>query len=934
MALGDGIRRNIKDVDPSERALLRDAIKELNHRFFPGTRTDSPPGGVSWWFKQDEIHQSTHVHGGPEFVPWHRIIVNRFEELIRQVNPQLSLHYWDFNDDPASLFTSNFMGSGSGEAGAPWKDEGFYDPDAGTSGHPLDRDATGNPFDPPTDISRSLNAGALLPISDISPGSAFGTVCPIMAINNDDDILSAVDYAELRVRLECVHNFAHGHIGGTLNDPHISFRDPVVFLVHSNVDRLFARWQTDPAHPERLEPTTVYGSESGDAELSENVEPWSTGVTTDSFGVDHITRPWSGPENQGVPFNYKHPSVVAPPCYDTNHSVNGLVEVMNVGTPPVILFNDIPEGETGARAASFRIWGCRDVTLQATAVAAPFSILLPASGLLSAPHEDALYTEARIWFGMTAPDPAALISDQNVTISCAETGQSFSFILRGSVIEKPTVATMLVLDQSGSMNDPAGTSGRNRLDVLKDAARAFAELLPAGDGVGIVRFDENAYNVDDATYPGLAINTIASDGDFDPQRISTIVAVNAHGAHGNTSVGDGVAKGRDYLNAIPAGTYQQKAMVVFTDGIQNEPQSIEDVAGSIDNRTFAIGLGNDMQVDTGALWDLTHATGGFLLLTGLLTDSIDDLFRTKKYFLQILSGVTNDDVVLDPNGYIGPGQTVHIPFHLNETDIQCTAILMWDYPVIDFMIETPSGALIDMASAAGLGITAKLSDSSGLYRFTLPVALGAGEQVGQWHVVLKINEDKYKKYTQKDDKRNFHGNSLAKNGARYSVQINTRSNLKMTVRVDQSDFTPGSVVKLKTVLTEYGIPIAHRAACVAEVTSPDGSRFDVPMTELVAGEFEAAFNTSLVGIYVIRFVVNGATLRGKTFTREQTRNAIAQRQKGTGGNSGTTNGGTQVGSNDGLTKAIAYCCRRSTLLMVVAIILLVVIVILLWKSML
>jgi len=34
MALGDGVRRNIASVDPSERAMLRDALLELNRRFF------------------------------------------------------------------------------------------------------------------------------------------------------------------------------------------------------------------------------------------------------------------------------------------------------------------------------------------------------------------------------------------------------------------------------------------------------------------------------------------------------------------------------------------------------------------------------------------------------------------------------------------------------------------------------------------------------------------------------------------------------------------------------------------------------------------------------------------------------------------------------------------------------------------------------------
>ena len=137
MALGDGIRRNIASVDPSERDLLRDAFIEMNKRFFPGTRTNSPSGGVSWWFKQDEIHQATHVHGGAEFLPWHRVICNRIEEMLRQIDPRLSLHYWNFNEDPAPLFTTPtddpvhyFMGSGSGSAGNPWLNAGYYVPGA------------------------------------------------------------------------------------------------------------------------------------------------------------------------------------------------------------------------------------------------------------------------------------------------------------------------------------------------------------------------------------------------------------------------------------------------------------------------------------------------------------------------------------------------------------------------------------------------------------------------------------------------------------------------------------------------------------------------------------------------------------------------------------------------------------------------------------
>src|SRR5690242_17806155 len=69
MALGDGIRRNIAHVDPDERAMLRDAILEMHRRFYPGNRDDTPPGGVSWWFKQDEIHQRRMCMAGRSSCP-------------------------------------------------------------------------------------------------------------------------------------------------------------------------------------------------------------------------------------------------------------------------------------------------------------------------------------------------------------------------------------------------------------------------------------------------------------------------------------------------------------------------------------------------------------------------------------------------------------------------------------------------------------------------------------------------------------------------------------------------------------------------------------------------------------------------------------------------------------------------------------------------
>src|SRR5215469_8969435 len=295
MALGDGIRRNIAQVEPTERTALRDAIIEMHHRFYPGLREDTPPGHVSWWFKQDEIHQATHVHGGPEFLPWHRELTNRFEALIREINPLLSLHYWDFKEDPRALpnanlgggntgvlnlFDPNFMGSPGlpedqimrpedGQIGDPWLTAGFYDPLAGTSDHPPDREVTSNPADPPKFVTRPSNYPGPAPSPLITPGDGGAWTAA-----RENQLLALVNYGPgaatnpgpfdprqfFRTVWEEIHNLAHGYFADI--SPHNAFRDPFVYLLHSNVDRVFAMWQCDPNHPERLDPNRVYGGES------------------------------------------------------------------------------------------------------------------------------------------------------------------------------------------------------------------------------------------------------------------------------------------------------------------------------------------------------------------------------------------------------------------------------------------------------------------------------------------------------------------------------------------------------------------------------------------------------------------------------------------------------------------------------------------------
>src|SRR5207237_5647342 len=99
--------------------------------------------------------------------------------------------------------------------------------------------------------------------------------------------------------------------------------------------------------------------------------------------------------------------------------------------------------------------------------------------------------------------------------------------------------------------------------------------------------------------------------------------------------------------------------------------------------------------------------------------------------------VTNTDIVKDPTGFITHGASASIPFVLTEADIESTVVLLTDIPAIDLAVETPSGAVITPANAAGVGVNYSDAGTTRYYRYTLPVAIGPGAAPGTWKVLLK-----------------------------------------------------------------------------------------------------------------------------------------------------------------------------------------------------
>ncbi|HET7502185.1 MAG TPA: tyrosinase family protein [Kofleriaceae bacterium] len=898
MALGDGIRRNIALVSAAERTRFIQAILKMDTaKFFPD--------GVTYWDKQEDIHKNGHasglaVHGGIEFIPWHRALCNHFEDLLREVDPELSLHYWDWTTDPrvappggAALFTDVFMDNANGEVSHLLHD--FESTEGGA--HPR--------------IWRAVGADAARP--DGTPD----------LLSDADMLAGASDFATFASRLTHAHDFtAHSYIGGTISDAHYSFHDPFVFLLHSNLDRLWAKWQTDPAHPERLTAAGAYSgvSPTDAASLAgDNVDPWAGGT-----GLE----PWASDPTRAEVVKYTDPSIITPRCFDTNQSSFIVAEAENplnaITGRFQIKFESVPEEETTWRAAVIRTYSCMDATFRVRAgsePAAPFAILFPPLGAAVAhhdPHGTHPYVDVRIWFSFTAGALGSApqsFGPANTVIECVEDPSiSFALELIADTIARPTVAVQLVLDQSGSMADPAGTSGLTRLDVLKDAATLFANLIPKNNGIGLIRFDDDAYPPDHPTFGGLAITRVNSDGFTDATRGTARARIAAHGAHGNTSVGDGIEMGRVQLDAVPAGDYDHKAMIVFTDGLQNQPKSIEDVASSINNQTFAIGLGTETQVNTLELSHITQGSGGYLLLSGLTSSSVDDTFRMQKYFLQILANVTSTQIIKDPGGYINLGTRLKVAFSVCEADLGLRAILLEELPVLGLGLEMPDGQLITEATAGSFNATLQTNDDDTVtLAVGLPVVQGATRNhAGTWYAVIDVDPERYKKQLERDRK----GGQLRTRGAKYSVSAHAFSNLKMTGRLDQTSLEPGATMTVRVQLTEYRVPIEQRAAVIAEVERPDHSKLTLNLSEVEPGAYEAAMVATMAGTYHVRVIATGVSYKGVPFTREQLLTGAVF----AGGDTPVRTGGDDP-------EAAGACCRTLTRLTWVVLLVLVLILV-------
>lgn len=630
--------------------------------------------------------------------------------------------------------------------------------------------------------------------------------------------------------------------------------DPVFFMHHAAIDRMWSIWQKKvaPGTSFYQQLSAAAGHKLNDAMIFNDADPapFTTGTTIAQVVDGHAMH------GSGVWYESDIPEF-------TNE------------TGATLAFTSIPEGLTSYKAVKFKIKGCRQVNFRIMgAPTGDFGLVTigattNVTEFVANPVASEDFFYGYVWVKLvsvagaipnSSVDIHAYLIDDEGYYAATEGGEyplgDFHVELTATSVPRENNSVALVLDRSGSMSDPAGGAS-TKSDLLKNAIQVFRDLMLSNDEVAVVSFDDLV----DTPVPmqQVSVAPAFSTIDLTPRN--------------STWIGGGIQQGAVQLAAA---THTNKSMIVLTDGNENvHPYIFELPAGTVTNRTFAIGFGLPGSVSDAALNQITANTHGDLIITGDISTD-EQRFNLTKYFVQVLAGVTKMDVILDPQGSLFFGSKHVIPFQLSDSDVYADIITLCPIPkFVDFYLETPSGKTIK-PSTAEPNIKYIMGQQVIFYRMVLPAlaADGIGSHAGNWNAILALKSaDEIKKLS--DNRAVLAGlrASALRGSLPYSFVVHTYSNLNLNAYKHQQSLKPGASVTLFASLTEYDVPLQTDAVVWAQVTNPDQSTHDLKLQKIDAATYSASFNTSVPGVYSCRIRAEGLSGQRTPFSREKTLSA-------------------------------------------------------------
>ncbi len=783
------------------------------------------------------------AHRGPSFGPWHRGLLKLYEQELQSVSgdPNLTLPFWNWTKDrtaadPGFPFFADFLGPDG--AGNP-NDKVTVGAFAQANGWNLNVDEENFGF-----LRRHFGIdGPGLP----TPNSVQTTL-KITPYDNSPWNQTAASATSFRNTLEGwlapsqMHNAVHRWVNGSMQ-PGTSPNDPVFFFHHCNIDRLWAVWQQKNPTAAQYLPDNTTPTANGLTRLNDKMGTFGRTASDRYFGID--TMPSDVLNSKSIIW------------YESD------LPELNNETGGTLSFVNVPEGLTSFKAIKFKIVGCRPVHFRITgAPTGDFGLTTLGTEFTASPDESGNFFYGYVWVQLVAVagavppssvDIHAYIVDEEGYYAATEGGEyplgDFHVELTATTVARENNSVALVLDRSGSMADPAGGTS-TKSDLLKTAIQVFRDLMLSNDEVAVVTFD----NLVDTAIPIQQVSAAPSFSTVDVTPRNT------------TWIGGGIQQGAVQLAAA---AHSNKSMVVLTDGNENvHPYIAEIDPALLTSRTYAIGFGLPGTVSDAALNQITSNSHGDLIITGDISTD-EQRFNLTKYFVQVLAGVTNMNVILDPQGSLFLGSRHVIPFLLSNVDVYADVITLCPIPkLLDFALETPDGKIIKPTTPAP-NVRYVQGQQVLFYRVVLP-ALAAdptGSHAGTWKAILSIkgggisNERAVLAAAQANSVRG----SLP-----YSFVVHAYSNLNLNAYKTQDSLRPGAAVTLFASLTEYDVPLQPVATVWAQITTPDQGTIDLKLNKINAATYSASFNTTLPGVYLSRVRAEGYTSKGRPFTREKT----------------------------------------------------------------
>jgi tyrosinase len=146
-----------------------------------------------------DVHAEMHMqHTSDRLLPWHRIFLLQLEQAIRALHPDVSIPYWDWTQ--------------ASEQSIPAWLTGVL----------------------PTVVTPTRTLAVVR-----APQSTSSLA---MIASNVPSIMASTSYGSFAPPMNGVHGSVHIWVGGSMSNPDTAAADPIFWMHHANLDRLWWQW--------------------------------------------------------------------------------------------------------------------------------------------------------------------------------------------------------------------------------------------------------------------------------------------------------------------------------------------------------------------------------------------------------------------------------------------------------------------------------------------------------------------------------------------------------------------------------------------------------------------------------------------------------------------------------------------------------------------